>query len=166
MDRTWQCATIQLDFAMPEKFDIEYTGEDNLRHKPVMIHRVVLGSLERFIGILIEHYNGNLPLWLAPEQIVILPISDKFYDYGKKIFDELKGKGYRVEIDNRVESLSKKIKQAELKKIPYMIVVGKKEEENKTITVRKKIGKDIRETNLSDFMSMVSDIIENKKIVD
>jgi len=165
MDRTWQCATIQLDFAMPEKFDIEYTGEDNSRHRPVMIHRVVLGSLERFIGILIEHYSGNLPLWLAPEQIVILPISDKFYNYSKKIFEKLKEEGYRVEIDNRVESLNKKIRQAEIKKIPYMIVVGKKEEQTKTITIRRKIGQDIKETNLSNFMSMAKDIIKNKKLL-
>ena len=165
MDRTWQCATIQLDFAMPEKFDIEYTGEDNSRHRPVMIHRVVLGSLERFIGILIEHYSGNLPLWLAPEQIVILPISDKFYNYSKKIFEKLKEEGYRVEIDNRVESLNKKIRQAEIKKIPYMIVIGKKEEQTKTITIRRKIGQDIKETNLSNFMSMAKDIIKNKKLL-
>jgi len=91
LDRTWQCATIQLDFAMPEKFDIEYAGEDNLKHRPVMIHRVILGSLERFIGILIEHYSDNLPPWLAPMQIITLPISEKFYSYGSKIFKEFKG---------------------------------------------------------------------------
>ena len=140
LDRTWQCATIQLDFAMPEKFDIEYTGEDNLRHRPVMLHRVVLGSLERFMGILIEHYSGNLPPWLAPVQAIVLPISEKFYDYGNKILNILNSEGYRAEIDNRVESLGKKIRQAELRKIPYMIVVGELEEQNQTITIRRKIG--------------------------
>lgn len=163
LDRTWQCATIQLDFSMPEKFDIEYTGEDNLRHRPVMIHRVVLGSLERFMGILLEHYSGNLPLWLAPAQMVVCPISDKFSDYSNEVFCRLKNKGYRVEIDNRVESLSKKIKQAEIIKIPYMIIIGQKEEETGTITVRRKNGEDIREIKLADFISMTKDIIKNKK---
>ncbi len=163
LDRTWQCATIQLDFSMPEKFDIEYTGEDNLRHRPVMIHRVVLGSLERFMGILLEHYSGNLPLWLAPAQMVVCPISDKFSDYSNEVFCRLKNKGYRVEIDNRVESLSKKIKQAEIIKIPYMIIIGQKEEETGTITVRRKNGEDIKEIKLADFISMAKDIIKNKK---
>jgi threonyl-tRNA synthetase len=163
LDRTWQCATIQLDFSMPEKFDIEYTGEDNLRHRPVMIHRVVLGSLERFIGILLEHYSGNLPLWLAPAQMIVCPISDKFSDYSNEIFCRLKNKGYRVEIDNRVESLSKKIKQAEIIKIPYMIIIGQKEEETGTITVRRKAGEDIKEIKLTDFISITKDIIKNKK---
>jgi len=163
LDRTWQCATIQLDFSMPEKFDIEYTGEDNLRHRPVMIHRVVLGSLERFIGILLEHYSGNLPLWLAPVQMIVCPISDKFSDYSNEIFCRLKNKGYRVEIDNRVESLSKKIKQAEIIKIPYMIIIGQKEEETGTITVRRKAGEDIKEIKLTDFISITKDIIKNKK---
>jgi threonyl-tRNA synthetase len=117
LGRTWQCATIQLDFSMPEKFDLEYAGEDNLRHKPVMIHRVVLGSLERFIGILIEHYSGNLPPWLAPVQLIILPISEKFSTYSKKVYEKINRYGYRVELDDRVESLSKKIKLAELQKI-------------------------------------------------
>ena len=99
LDRTWQCATIQLDFAMPEKFNIEYAGEDNKKHRPVMIHRVVLGSIERFIGILLENYSGNLPPWLSPVQVAVLPISDKYYDYGYKVFSELKNKGYRVEMD-------------------------------------------------------------------
>jgi len=163
LDRTWQCATIQLDFSMPEKFDIEYTGVDNLRHRPVMIHRVVLGSLERFMGILLEHYSGNLPLWLAPTQMVVCPISDKFSDYSNEVFCMLKNKGYRVEIDNRVESLSKKIKQAEIIKIPCMIIIGQKEEETGTITVRRKNGEDIREIKLADFISMTKDIIKNKK---
>ncbi len=108
LGRTWQCATIQLDFSMPEKFDLEYTGEDNSRHRPVMLHRVVLGSIERFIAILIEHYSGNLPLWLAPVQAAVLPISDKFHAYSNEIYEILKKSGFRAEIDNRVESLNKK----------------------------------------------------------
>ncbi|MBU4449668.1 MAG: threonine--tRNA ligase [Actinobacteria bacterium] len=164
LDRTWQCATIQLDFAMPEKFDIEYTGEDNLRHRPVMLHRVVLGSLERFMGILIEHYSGNLPPWLAPVQAIVLPISEKFLDYGNKILYILSSEGYRAEIDNRVESLGKKIRQAELRKIPYMIVVGELEEQNQTITIRRKIGKEMKGIKVEEFISLIADVVDNKKI--
>jgi threonyl-tRNA synthetase len=164
LDRTWQCATIQLDFAMPEKFDIEYTGEDNLRHRPVMLHRVVLGSLERFMGILIEHYSGNLPPWLAPVQAIVLPISEKFYDYGNKILNILNSEGYRAEIDNRVESLGKKIRQAELRKIPYMIVVGELEEQNQTITIRRKIGQEMKDIKVEEFISLIADVVDNKKI--
>lgn len=162
-DRTWQCATIQLDFAMPEKFDIEYMGEDNAKHRPVMLHRVVLGSIERFIGILIEHYSGNLPPWLAPTQAIVLPISEKFSDYSRKVFNVLRDNNFRVEFDNRVESLNKKIREAELKKIPYMIVIGRREEETKTITVRKKIGEDIREIEVEKFVSVLKNTVENKK---
>ncbi len=163
LGRTWQCGTIQLDFAMPEKFDIEYMGEDNVRHRPVMIHRTVLGSIERFLGILIEHYSGNMPPWLAPQQIIVLPISEKFYDYGTEVYNDLEKKGFRVEIDNRVESLNKKIRQAEVKKIPYMIIVGKNEQDTRTITVRKKTGGDMKEIKLSDFTGELKDVIENKK---
>ena len=163
LGRTWQCGTIQLDFAMPEKFDIEYMGEDNIKHRPVMIHRTVLGSIERFLGILIEHYSGNLPPWLAPQQIAVLPISEKFYDYGSGVYSQLEKKGFRVEIDNRIESLNKKIRQAEVKKIPYMVIVGKNEKDTGTITVRKKTGGDMKEIKLSDFISELKDVIENKK---
>ncbi len=162
LGRTWQCGTIQLDFAMPEKFNIEYMGEDNKKHKPVMIHRTVLGSIERFIGILIEHYSGNLPPWLAPVQVIILPISEKFYDYGKIVYEDLKKENIRVEIDNRVESLSKKIRQAEINKIPYMIILGKNEEATGTITIRKKIGGDIREIKTPDFIKDFKSVVENK----
>jgi threonyl-tRNA synthetase len=163
LGRTWQCGTIQLDFAMPEKFDVEYMGEDNARHRPVMIHRTALGSIERFIGILLEHYSGNLPVWLAPRQIIVLPISGKYRSHAEKVYDYLKGNGFRIEIDNRVESLSKKIKQAELKKIPYMIIIGENEEKTDTITVRKKAGGDIKEIRLEDFARQVRDIVENKE---
>jgi threonyl-tRNA synthetase len=165
LGRTWQCGTIQLDFAMPEKFDIEYAGEDNARHRPVMIHKAVLGSIERFMGILLEHYSGNLPPWLAPEQIIILPISEKFYGYGERIYNSLKNEGFRAAIDNRVESLSKKIRQAEMKKIPYMIIIGKNEEKTGTITIRKKIGGDIKEIKPDDFMRDLKKAIRDKEKV-
>jgi threonyl-tRNA synthetase len=163
LDRTWQCGTVQLDFAMPEKFNVEYMGEDNRRHRPVMVHRTVLGSIERFLGILIEHYSGNLPPWLAPIQIVVLPISEKYHSYSREVYDSLKNSNFRVEIDERVESLSKKIKQAEIKKIPYMIVIGDKEKETGTITVRKKIGEDIKEIKLEDFKRDLKRIVDNKE---
>ena len=164
LDRTWQCATIQLDFAMPEKFNIEYAGEDNKKHRPVMIHRVVLGSIERFIGILLENYSGNLPPWLSPVQVIVLPISDKYYDYGYEVFSELKNKGYRVEMDNRVESLGKKIRQAEIRKIPYMVVTGQREKQTETITIRRKIGEDVNNIKLKEFVWILKNVVKNKKV--
>lgn len=164
LGRTWQCATIQLDFAMPEKFDIEYVGEDNERHRPVMVHRTVLGSIERFMGILLEHYGGNLPPWLAPEQIIILPISDKYLDYSKKVLKKLEKNGCRVSIDSRVESLNKKIRQAEMNRIPYMIVIGEKEEDSETITVRKKTGKEMKQAGLSDFLKSFNAAVDGRSI--
>ncbi|MBN2073442.1 MAG: threonine--tRNA ligase [Actinobacteria bacterium] len=163
LERTWQCATIQLDFAMPEKFDIEYMGEDNMRHRPAMIHRTVLGSLERFIGILIENYSGNLPPWLAPVQMVVLPISEKFHAYSEEIVEKLKGSGFRVLLDDRVESLGKKIRQSELQKIPYMIIAGEKEEKTKTITIRKKKGDDIKEVKLESFIKIAERVVANRE---
>ena len=162
LGRTWQCATIQLDFSMPEKFDLEYAGEDNLRHRPVMIHRVILGSLERFIGILIEHYSGNLPPWLAPVQVILLPISEKFSAYSRKVYEEINRQGYRMLLDDRVESLSKKIKLAELQKIPYMVIIGEREENTGTITIRKKLGEDIKNIKLEKFLKILQDAVKNK----
>ncbi len=164
LDRTWQCATIQLDFAMPEKFDIEYVGEDNSKHRPVMIHRVVLGSIERFIGIITEHYSGNFPVWLAPVQAIVLPISEKFKTYAESIYSSLKKEGFRIEIDNRVESLSKKIRLSELRKIPYMIVIGKNEQNTGTITIRKKTGGDMKEIKLENFIADIKKEIKEKKL--
>jgi threonyl-tRNA synthetase len=129
-----------------------------------MLHRVVLGSLERFMGILIEHYSGNLPPWLAPVQAIVLPISEKFLDYGNKILNILNSEGYRAQIDNRVESLGKKIRQAELRKIPYMIVVGELEEQNQTITIRRKIGQEMKDIKVEEFISLIADVVDNRKI--
>ncbi len=162
LERTWQCGTIQLDFAMPEKFDIQYAGEDNKRHRPVMIHRTVLGSIERFMGILIEQYGGNFPPWLAPEQAVILPISDKYEKYSEEVFKKLKEEGCRVIIDNRVESLNKKIRKAELQKIPYMIIIGEKEQASGTITVRKKSGEQQKQIILADFLDIFNNAVKNR----
>jgi threonyl-tRNA synthetase len=164
LGRTWQCATIQLDFSMPEKFDLEYTGEDNLKHRPVMLHRVVLGSLERFMGILIENYGGNLPPWLAPLQAIVLPISDRFYGYSQKVCDALNSSGYRAEIDSRVESLGKKIRQAELQKIPYMLVIGEQEEQSGTVSIRRKAGGDLKNISLDEFIKVLKEAVESKAV--
>lgn len=134
--RTWQCGTIQLDFQLPQRFEAEYISEDGNKHRPIMIHRVVFGSIERFIGILIEHYAGKFPLWLSPVQIKILPISDKFMDYAKEVDIILKKEGLRCEIDSRAEKIGYKIRSARMKRIPYMLVVGEKEVENHSVSVR------------------------------
>jgi threonyl-tRNA synthetase len=163
LERTWQCATIQLDFAMPEKFDISYMGDDNLKHRPVMLHRVILGSVERFIGILIENFSGNLPLWIAPVQVAILPISDKFQQYSEKVYNILQKEGFRVEIDSRVESLNKKIRQAEMSKIPLMVVIGENEVDSNTVTIRKKTGGDIKNISVEEFIGILKENIQNRK---
>ncbi len=134
--RTWQCATIQLDFQMPERFDLEYVGEDGERHRPVMIHRTVLGSIERFIGILIEHFAGAFPTWLAPVQVLLVPISEAHHDYARKVQAQLEEKGIRVEGDYRNEKMNYKIREGQLKRIPYMLVMGDKEMEAGTVAVR------------------------------
>jgi threonyl-tRNA synthetase len=142
MGRTWQCATCQLDFAMPERLDLEYIGEDNQRHRPVMLHRVVLGSLERFLGILIEHYGGALPEWLAPVQIEVVPVADRHAAYAKQVKDVLDCAGLRTEVDMRTESVSKKIRDGEVAKVPFMLVVGDREVEQATVTVRSRGSKE------------------------
>ncbi|HIX06786.1 MAG TPA: threonine--tRNA ligase [Candidatus Fournierella pullicola] len=134
--RTWQCGTIQLDMQLPERFELEYTGEDGLKHRPVMIHRVVFGSIERFIGILIEHFAGAFPTWLAPVQAMIIPITDRQHEYAKELEKKLAAAGIRVEADYRSEKMGYKIREAQLKKIPYMLVVGDKEMEDGTVAVR------------------------------
>jgi threonyl-tRNA synthetase len=136
LGRTWQCGTIQLDFQLPLRFGIEYTGADGEKHRPIMIHRVIFGSIERFLGILIEHYAGKFPLWLSPVQAKLLPISEKFAPYAALVFNQLKSKGIRCELDNRDEKIGYKIRDARLQKIPYMLIVGEKEMESNTVAVR------------------------------
>ena len=134
--RTWQCGTIQLDFQLPQRFEAEYIGEDGNRHRPIMIHRVVFGSIERFIGILIEHFAGKFPLWLSPVQVRILTISDKYADYAKEIEKTFKREGLRCEIDERSEKIGYKIRTAQLERIPYMLVIGEKEVQTNSVSVR------------------------------
>jgi len=136
LGRSWQLGTVQLDYSMPERFDLTYTGADNKEHRPVMIHRAAFGSYERFIGIMIEHYGGEFPLWLAPVQAIVLPISDPFNDYGASVRDTLRENGLRVELDDRGESIGRKIREAELRKIPHMLVVGEREAQEGTVAVR------------------------------
>ncbi len=142
MGRTWQCGTIQLDFQLPQRFQIEYIGEDGEKHQPVMIHRVVFGSMERFIGILIEHYAGKFPLWLSPVQIRILPISDRYIEYAQSIMEQLSKEGFRCEIDSKAEKIGYKIREAQLDKVPYMLIVGQQEMETSKVSVRKRDEKD------------------------
>lgn len=161
--RTWQCGTIQLDFQMPEKFELEYIGADGEKHRPVMIHRVVFGSIERFIGILIEHFAGAFPTWLAPVQVKILPISDKFHDYAQTIANNLIKAGIRVEVDYRAEKIGYKIREAQVQKIPYMLVVGQKEEQNKTVSVRSRQNGDEGSISIDEFLSKIKQEIDSKQ---
>ena len=161
LGRTWQCGTIQLDFQMPERFDLTYIGEDGEKHRPVMIHRVVLGSIERFIGILTEHFAGAFPLWLAPEQVRVLPISDRLHGEAIKVQNELKKLKVRVTTDTRSEKIGYKIREAQLKKIPYMLVIGDKEIETNTVSVRSRSAGDLGTMSLGDFIKMIhSEIVE------
>ncbi len=155
LGRAWQLGTVQLDYNLPERFDLTYIGEDNQKHRPVMIHRAPFGSLERFIGVLIEHCGGNFPLWLAPVQIVVLPIGQDYADYAKHIGERLMDAGLRVDVDLRNEKVGYKIRSAEMQKVPYMLVVGKKEQENETVAVRKH-GEGAQDTvGLNDFIQHV-----------
>jgi len=140
LGRSWQLGTVQLDYSMPERFELTYTGADNHEHRPVMIHRALFGSYERFIGIMLEHYAGELPLWLAPVQAIVLPVADRFNPYGASVEEELGRTGARVELDDRSESVGRKIREAELRKIPYMLVVGDREEGEGTVSVRRHRG--------------------------
>lgn len=160
--RTWQCGTIQLDFQLPLRFGLEYNGADGEKHRPIMIHRVAFGSVERFIGILIEHYAGAFPLWLAPEQARIIPVSDKQNDYAEKVLERLKAEGIRVTIDKRAEKMGWKIRQAQLEKIPYMLVIGDKEIEAGSVSVRSRKDGDIGTLEVGDLVAMLKKEIEDK----
>ena len=161
--RTWQCGTIQLDFQLPLRFDCEYIGADGEKHRPIMIHRVAFGSIERFIGILIEHFAGAFPTWLAPVQVKVLPISEKYMDYANKVMDQLKDAGIRTEIDDRAEKIGYKIREARLQKIPYMLVVGAKEEEEGKVSVRSRFLGDEGSKDLDEFISAICAEIKNRE---
>lgn len=164
LGRTWQCGTIQLDFQLPQRFELNYIGSDGEKHRPIVIHRVVLGSIERFIGILIEHFAGKFPVWLAPVQVKVLPISNKFNEYSEEIVKALKDNNIRVAIDNRDEKIGYKIREARNERIPYMIVIGEKEEEGKNISLRSRKNGDEGSKNLDEFIKDIKAEIDDKTI--
>jgi threonyl-tRNA synthetase len=155
LGRSWQCGTCQVDFFMPERFDLTYTGADDVQRRPVMIHRALLGSMERFAGILIEHHAGRFPVWLAPVQAIALPVSDRHQDYASRVVEELRQAGLRVGLDERSESVGKKIRAAELARYPYMLVIGEREEEAGTIAVRSHRDGEVGAMKVAEFASRV-----------
>jgi len=163
LGRSWQCATIQCDFALAERFDLAYIDKDGKEQRPVMIHRVILGSMERFIGALIEHYAGALPLWLSPSQVVVIPITDKQCKYADGIREKLQGKGIRVKVDARSQTMGYKIRGAQMEKVPYMVIVGKREEEENKITVRSRTKGDEGAAGLDSFIDRIVTEINNKQ---
>jgi threonyl-tRNA synthetase len=160
--RKWQCATIQLDYNLPERFDLQYVGADNAEHRPVVIHRAIFGSFERFVALLIEHYAGAWPLWLAPVQMVVLPIADRHLEWAREVQQALAGQGVRIEIDARVEKIGYKIREAQLQKVPYMLVVGDREVEERTVAVRVRSAGDMGARPLADFLASALDEITKK----
>ena len=164
LGRTWQCGTIQLDSQLPERFELEYTGEDGQKHRPVMIHRVVLGSIERFIGVITEHFAGAFPAWLAPVQVKVLPVTNRAEEYAKEAAAKLDEMGFRCEVDGRNEKIGKKIREATLEKAPYMLVVGDRDMENGTVSPRHRSGEDLGAMSLDQFAALLGKEVKNKAI--
>ena len=164
LGRTWQCGTIQLDFQMPERFELEYVGEDGEKHRPVMIHRALLGSIERFIGVITEHFAGAFPAWLSPVQVKILPVTDRAIEYAKTTAVQLDSEGFRVEVDERNEKIGKKIREATLEKVPFMLVVGDRDMEAGTVSVRTRGGEDLGAMPLADFAAKLHEIVDSLAI--
>ena len=162
LGRTWQCGTIQLDMQLPERFELEYVGEDGAKHRPVMIHRVVLGSIERFIGVITEHFAGAFPAWLSPVQVKILPVTDRAADYANEVSAKLDALGFRVEVDHRNEKIGKKIREATLEKVPYMLVVGDRDMENGTVSPRHRSGEDLGAMAFDEFAALLKDVVDSK----
>jgi threonyl-tRNA synthetase len=162
LGRKWQCATIQLDYQLPQQFELKYIGADNTEHRPVVIHRAIFGSFERFIALLIEHYAGAFPLWVAPVQATVLPISDRHLEYAKKVRDRVKAAGLRVEVDERQEKIGYKIREAQVQKIPYMLVVGDRELETEAVSVRGRSDGDLGALSIEDFVAHGKIEIEEK----
>ena len=160
--RTWQCGTIQLDFQMPQRFELEYVGEDGKKHRPIMIHRAIFGSIERFIGILIEHFAGKFPVWLAPKQVKILPITDRTAEYAAEVCKKLAAAGVRAEVDGRSEKIGYKIREAKMEKVPYVLVVGDKEVEDGTVNVNKRGVEEKTTVKVDEFVATVLDEINQK----
>jgi threonyl-tRNA synthetase len=157
LNRRWQCATIQCDFTLPERFDLNYVGADGGRHRPVMLHRVILGSLERFIGVLIEHFAGAFPVWLAPTVAILLPITDRVHAYAEEVAAALRTEGLRVEVDSRPETLGYKIREAQVQKIPYMIVIGDREAADRTLSPRLRDGTELKDVPVAAFVARLKE---------
>lgn len=164
LGRTWQCGTIQLDFQLPQRFELDYIGSDGEKHRPIVIHRVIFGSIERFIGILIEHFAGKFPTWLAPVQVKVLPISDKFIDYSNEVKNKLLSNGIRVEMDLRGEKIGYKIRESRNERVPYIIVIGEKEEKDQSISLRSRVNGDEGNVSLDSFINKINEEIRNKNI--
>ena len=163
LGRTWQCGTIQLDFQMPLNFGLEYVAEDGSRKRPIMIHRVCFGSIERFIGILTEHFAGKFPTWLAPTQVKVLPVSDKSLDYARQVYERMKDKGIRVELDDRNEKIGYKIRYArQIDRVPYMLILGEKEIAEQTISVRDRATDETTSYTLDDFLAKLEQEIKDR----
>jgi threonyl-tRNA synthetase len=160
--RLWQLSTVQFDFTLPRRFGLEYISEDGKAHQPLMVHRALFGSVERFFGILVEHYAGAFPVWLAPVQVAVLPITDRQADYARTVVDELKKAGLRVTLDDRSEKVNLKIREAQLQKIPYMLVVGGREAENGMVSVRNRKHGDLGAKPVADFLSEIRKLIDSK----
>ncbi len=164
LGRQWQCSTIQVDFNLPERFEMHYVGEDGARHPVIMIHRALMGSLERFFGCLVEHYNGAFPVWLAPEQVILLPITDRAHQYAEEVVASLTEEGFRVQSDLRNEKLGLKIREAQLARIPYMLILGDKEVEERTLSVRTRSGENLQGVTLEAFLSRIREDVESRKV--
>ena len=162
LGRTWQCGTIQLDSQLPERFELEYTGEDGEKHRPVMIHRVVLGSIERFIGVITEHFAGAFPTWLSPVQVKVLPVTDRAAEYADQVASKLDNMGFRVDVDYRNEKIGKKIREAQMDKVPYMLVIGDRDMENGTVSPRHRADGDLGAMSFDEFVALLTDVVESK----
>jgi threonyl-tRNA synthetase len=160
--RLWQLSTVQFDFTLPRRFDLEYVADDGKRHQPLMVHRALYGSIERFFGILIEHYAGAFPVWLAPVQAIVMPITDRHAEYARKVVDQLKDAGLRVELDDRKEKVNLKIREAQLQKVPYMLVVGDREAQEGTVSVRNRKHADQGAQNVDEFLAGIQRLIDSK----
>jgi threonyl-tRNA synthetase len=163
LGRKWQCATIQCDFALPERFELSYVDKDGQRKRPVMLHRVILGAIERFIGVLIEHYAGKFPLWLSPQQVVVMTITDDQIEYAKRVHETMVAEGIRSQLDTRNEKLNLKIREAIMKKIPYLVIAGKKEVEEKTLSVRSRDGGEQKNVKLADFINRLTEETSSRR---
>ncbi|MDY6912115.1 MAG: threonine--tRNA ligase, partial [Chloroflexota bacterium] len=163
LGRSWQCSTIQFDFNLPDRFDMSYIGEDGREHRPYMVHRALLGSLERFFGILVEHYAGAFPVWLAPVQVMVIPIADRHIEYAGQIAEELKNDGLRIEIDDSNERMNHKIREAQVSKIPYMLIIGDAEVQDSVVSIRLRNGENLQNQALYAFKDRVNSVIMSKQ---